>query len=130
MLLFISLCGMATAFGMARVRRAESRAEQAVALLETATRDAQEVMSLRASQEVVGVAQRPRDDVYAQISRTLIDAGIPSGVLRDLTPEGDRPIEGALTGSGPSLRTQSMRISLEPITPAQLGAFLTQWRSH
>lgn len=118
-----------TAAALVRVSRAEARAEGVAGQLTAVTQDAREILALRARQEIVALTQRPREDVYAQISRTLLDAGIASGTLRDLSPEGDRPVEAAGSGASPRLRTQSMRFTLEPITPSQLGAFVQRWRT-
>ena len=84
-------------------------------------KDAQSIIDLRSKQQVVSERKRPERDVIAKVNATLADVGIPNNHFDSLRPESD----GALPDS--MYRRQSVRINLNEITVAELGAFLNQW---
>lgn len=124
----IGLGVFALATGVRRASVAESDADAAQAVLLAVAADAQSVVDLRLRRESTSLTQRPRDDVYAQVTSALRDAGLSPVLLRDLSPEADRPLTSR-SEPGSTLRLQSMRLTLEPVTPAHLGAFLARWQS-
>ena len=83
--------------------------------------DARNIIDLRSKQQVVSERKRPEQDVIAKVNATLADVGIPNNHFDSLRPESD----GALPDS--KYRRQSVRIKLNEITLAELGAFLNQW---
>lgn len=85
------------------------------------TKDAQSIIDLRSKQQVVAERKRPEQDVIAKVNAALADVGIPYKHFDSLRPESD----GALPDS--KYRRQSIRINLNELTVAELGAFLKQW---
>lgn len=83
--------------------------------------ESQKIIQLRSKQQRIAEHKRPEQDVIARVNTTLAEAGIPSECFGGLRPESD----GALPDS--VYRRQSVRISLNELSIAQLGAFLGQW---
>lgn len=112
-----------------QAQRGRSAAEQA--LIQTA-RDARSITELRMQSQTIETRQRPAQDVIAQVNAVLAEVGIPSTHMQSLTPEGDStadpPASSAATG-GPRLRQQSLRLTMQALSPAQIGSFLTHWQS-
>jgi len=111
-----------------RVRAARQRHEAAIAAFEDLRRDASKVIELRASRDVVAWRERPKADVLALVNAALVDAGIPADRLQGIGEGVDSPVTTA-QGSELSLRRQSLAISLERLTPVQIGRFLERWES-
>lgn len=87
---------------------------------------AQRIVDLRGVQERIAEHKRPEQDVIARVSAALAQAGIAPEHFGGLRPESD----AALTGTGHTgiaYRRQSVRVSLNDLSIAQLGAFLSQW---
>ncbi len=119
----IAIACMALIFVSAqRFQSVERRAESAERRLTSVRAMASEITQLRARSERVFLGQRPTEDTIAQINATLASAGLPSNAFRSLDPDADTALEGGY-------RRQSVRLTLEPLTPAQLGDFLIAWES-
>lgn len=104
-------------------RLANARDQQISAQITLANhiKDAKSINDLRSKQQVVSERKRPEQDVIAKVNATLADVGIPSVHFDSLRPESD----GVLPDS--KYRRQSVRINLNELTVAELGAFLNQW---
>jgi hypothetical protein len=84
--------------------------------------------ALRALPPVSGYGSRPGDDVIQLANRVLESAGLPAARLRGVQPEPDRTLTDEKGGSE-GRRLATVRLSLEPLTSQELGAFLAAWRS-
>lgn len=104
-------------------RLANARDQQISAQITLAnlTSNAQSIIDLRSKQQIISISKRPDQDVIAKVNATLSDVGIPSSHFDSLRPESD----GALPDS--KYRRQSVRINLNELTVAELGAFLNLW---
>ena len=83
--------------------------------------EAQQIIQLQSKQQRIAEHKRPEQDVIARVNTTLAEAGIPPERFGGLRPESD----AALPDS--AYRRQSVRISLDELSIAELGAFLGQW---
>lgn len=119
-----SLCVIAVQAN--RVAAARQRHEAAIAAFEQLRRDASEVTELRARRDVVAWRERPKADVLALVNAALVDAGIPTDRLQGIGEGVDAPVTSAQGGES-TLRRQSLAISLERLTPAQIGQLLERW---
>lgn len=103
----------ATEFDQAYAEHAEVAAQSA------------RVTALRALPPVSGYGSRPAEDVIQLANRTLEAATLPPARLRGVQPEPDRAIQDDREGR----RLATARLSLEPLTVPELGAYLAAWRS-
>jgi len=90
---------------------------------------AREVAELRSAQQTVAERKRPDQDVIARVIECLAACGIPSDRFGGLRPEADSAVNEAGAGSGgPSrLRKQSVLVTLNDLTVAEIGALLNHW---
>ena len=133
----VFIMGLA-AFGLAvvigwcgnRLGLASSRLAAADTGLQAIRQDAQEIIDLRSRQQVVNVAERPAQDVIAQVNAVLSQVGIPTSRLKSLMPETDAAMSPSNenTHVGGIYRKQSLRMTLEHLTVQEIGNFLLQWR--
>ncbi|MDP1661042.1 MAG: hypothetical protein Q8L55_03925 [Phycisphaerales bacterium] len=103
----------ATEFELAYAEHAEVAAKSA------------RIATLRALPPVSGYGSRPAEDVIQLANRTLEAATLPAARLRSVQSEMDRAIQDDREGR----RLTTARLSLEPLTVQELGAFLGAWRS-
>jgi hypothetical protein len=112
-----------------QLMRARQHLSDAHAALIQTARDARTIVELRSQSQTIETRQRPAQDVIAQVNAVLADLGITSAHLQSLTPEADAAI-GQGTGGGPTnLRQQSLRLTLQALSPQQIGQFLQQWHA-
>lgn len=117
----LGLAGWRTAVWRdAAAKHARAAAERA-----TITQKSARIAELRARPAVSGFGAKPVDDVMPLANRVLEAAHLPSARLRSVQPEADRAIADDRDG----LRASSVRLTLEPLTVQELGAFLMAWRS-
>jgi len=109
-----------------RVDAARQRHGAAIASLEHLQNDAGKVIELRVRRDLVAWRERPTADVLALVNAALVDAGIPTNRLQGIGEGIDTPLTSAQGGES-SLRRQSMAISLERLTPPQIGLLLEKW---
>jgi len=109
-----------------RVDAARQRHEAAIAAIGQIQRDASKVIELRARRDLVAWRERPTADVLALVNAALVDAGIPTNRLQGIGEGIDTPLTSA-QGGGSSLRRQSLAISFEGLTAAQIGLLLERW---
>ena len=109
-----------------RVDAARQRHGAAIAAIGQIQRDASKVIELRARRDLVAWRERPTADVLALVNAALVDAGIPTNRLQGIGEGIDTPLTSAQGGES-SLRRQSMAISLERLTPPQIGLLLEKW---
>jgi hypothetical protein len=120
-------------YAVRRLAVARAGAKGAQTLLLSTSRDAQELVDLRARRERVALGERPKQDVLAMLTGVLNDAGIPSARLKDLSQESDAAIAtvgtAAAANNGPIYRRQTLAITLEPLGVAELGRALAALRA-
>jgi hypothetical protein len=114
--------------GLSRLAGAQRRAESAAARLTSLAADAQEVLDLRSRHATAAAGRRPPQDLIAQVTATLADAGLPADRLRAVEPQSDAPIRAG-DRAGPPYRRQVMRLTLEPVSLTELGSVLNLWRT-
>lgn len=112
--------------GMRHLDAARSRYKSARESLAQLEQDATEVIRLRAQREMVAWRQRPTTDVLAYVNAALSEAGIPAARLRGIGEGTDTPLTGS-GSEGVPLARQSLTISLEALSSAQIGQFLQHW---
>ena len=104
-----------------RLDEARVQHDSALAAQQRIIDEAQHIIRLQSKQQRIAEHKRPEQDVIARVNTTLAEAGIPTERFGGLRPESD----AALPNS--AYRRQSVRISLNELSIAQLGAFLDQW---
>jgi hypothetical protein len=123
-LVFSALVAVAMVlFGVTRTRLATEHVEARDRALRQAADEAQQILTLRSRAERVSARQRPTEDVIALVNRTLAETGAPSRRLTDLEQESDVVIDAG----PPTLRRQTVRCTLQPVTLDELGRFLALW---
>lgn len=119
---------------LSAVRAARARAELGSALIDlhSAKSDAAELQSLRSKLGSVGQDQNATQDVLGRVTSTLRDSSLSASILKGVNPEGDTAITSPGSSSDPRSqpRLRTVSLSLEPVTPAELGTFLAAWRTH
>jgi hypothetical protein len=129
----VAAIGLAVVLGWCvnRLALASSRLAVAEMGFDSLRRDAQEIIELRSRQQVVNTAERPTQDVIAQVNAVLSEVGIPTNRVKSLTPESDGAINSAkgTAQTGSIYRKQSLRMTLENLTVQEIGNFLLQWRA-
>ena len=98
------------------------------ALIQTA-RDARTIVELRTQSQTIETRQRPPHDVIAQVNAVLSDLGITSTHLQSLTPEADAAVGQSTPADPGNLRQQSLRLTLQALSPQQVGQFLVHWHA-
>jgi hypothetical protein len=88
-----------------------------------------QILSLRRARETVAARERPEQDVLAEVSAVLADAGIPQARFAQLERSPDEPVRGAEGAGRSRYRRQSFQLHLSEITLRDLGAFLERWRA-
>ncbi len=126
LLIAASLCVIAVE--LHRVSVARQQHESAADSLAQSHRDAERVFELRTKRDVIAWRERPKTDVLAIVNAALVDAGIPADRLQGIG-EGVDTAVASPQGAEPVLRRQSLAISLERLTPVQIGRFLERWES-
>ena len=125
--LFVLLIGLAllgSAIAMGRLRSASAASDAAIARLNAARADAEELLALRAQAERIATGHRAPEDVHARLRERLRASGLSTNLIRAYAEEADREI----SGTGPEYRRQSIRFTLSPIELNELGRFLDHWR--
>lgn len=119
--LWLGLLSIFVAISGNRLAIARNQKTSAQTTLANLTRDAQGIIDLRSKQQIVSESKRPEQDVIAKVNATLAEVGIPNNHFDSLRPESDGPLPES------KYRRQSVRINLNELTVAELGAFLNQW---
>jgi hypothetical protein len=125
--LLAASCALGVAVSARRFTNAKEEAQIALQARETVARDADTVLALRQQKARVELQEKPKQDVIAQVNAVLADAGIPSDRFQGLEREADEAVGEATSGS--KTRRQSLRLTLDRLTPSELGAFLGKWRT-
>lgn len=120
------------AFGLASTARhwhdAEARSETACESLELVQGKAREVLALRGRSERVAAAERPKQDIIAQINAILAEVGVRSDALTALEPLSDATL-GRGSESDARYRRQAVSATLERLSVPEIGRFLAEWES-
>ena len=100
--------------------RQQARAARTEVVLKT-----DRLLALRDQPPVSGYGSKPGDDVIQLTGRVMESATIPAARLRSVQPQSDSAVQNDRDGR----RLATVRLSLEPLTVQELGAFLSAWRS-
>ena len=121
-------CSLALAIQAKRMVTASDAATAATSRMLETRQSIRRLESLRRQDERVSLGQRPPQDVIARLRSTMTQAEVdPSrltGVQADSTTSG-RSLPG---GQADRYRTQSVRATLDNVTPAEVGRVLVAWR--
>lgn len=110
-----------------RARAAGKRASEATSNLERMRADIEELQRLRARRPAISAGKRPQPNVYAHLTDALVEAGVPTQSLKEVSPGEDASVK--VEGAAGNYRRQSMRVTLEAVTLPQTGRFFDVWRS-
>ena len=80
--------------------------------------DATRVRDLRQQARGLASARRPEADLVARVQRALTAGGIPVQAFSGVQPRADQPLAGL------PVRIQSVAVTFQGLTPAELGAWL------
>lgn len=129
-IIFLGIIAIACAIvvGVQAWRATDSASRQTAAKtrLSEVTGQVTRIAQLRDKSATAEVGARPREDLLSRASAVLADAGLPTARLTDLTPQADTPLP-AVPGR-PQYHRQTVRLTLSPVTPRELGEFLDRWR--
>lgn len=118
------LCMALAAVTAWRSSSASAQAESARVRTGAVAQRLAEIAELRGAQATALVSSRPTESVSAAVRSSLSAASLGDGVLRSISPSGDETVPG----EGSVYRRQHIAVTLAPLTPAQLGAFLAAWQ--
>lgn len=122
------VCVLAVTIQFRRMAAASNAATAATSRVLETRQSIRRLESLRQQDERVSLGQRPPQDVIARLRSTMteadVDPGRLTGVQADSTTSG-RSLPG---GQADRYRTQSVRATLEGVTPAEIGRVLVAWR--
>lgn len=127
--ILLAATSLTLAISATRLRRAENLADAAIRSIDLAAADAQHVLDLQSRSARLGASKRPEQDLIAQVSETLAQAGIASDTLKTLAQQSDVQLNAQQTESQLPYRRQTIRFTLASIEPTQLGAFLEAWNA-
>jgi hypothetical protein len=101
-----------------------ARADANVAFhqLSVASADAREVAAIRAAAPPQSRRHRPPSGLATHVADVVSKSGLPQSALQNLSPE----TESGVGATG--LRKETAKLTLEPLTLAELGRFLQEWR--
>lgn len=129
--LIACVAALAVAFSAVRASRARAELDSALVALNTAKSDVQELGSLRSRLGSISPDSNAIQDVLGRVANALGDAGLPASALKSVVPEGDVPLAAPGNASDPRVqpKLRTVSLTLEPITPGEIGTFLSAWRS-
>jgi hypothetical protein len=101
-----------------------ARAEASVSLrqLSIVSADAREIAAIRAAAPPESRRHRPPATLATHIADVVSKSGLPQSALQNLSPETESGVGSA------GLRKETAKLTLEPLTLAELGCFLQEWR--
>jgi hypothetical protein len=123
----LAACVLAATVSARRCLNAKEAADTAIEAKQSVERNAATILALRQQKARVELRERPKQDVIAQVNAVLAEAGIGSDRFQGLEREGDEAV-GDIT-SATRTRRQSLRLTLDRLSPTDLGAFLGKWRA-
>ncbi len=127
-LLLVLLAAVAVAvvgWRLLLLRAVAGEREQARAAHTEVVLKVERLLALRDQPPVSGYGSKPGDDVIQLTGRVMESATIPAARLRSVQPQSDSAMQNDRDGR----RLATVRLSLEPLTVQELGAFLSAWRS-
>ncbi len=122
-----------SALGLIRYQQSIKRAHSSQETLDVLLSEAAEVLYLRDQVEHIAWQKKPDADLLALLNEVLIQANIPSRKLAGISAQSDTAVTSANTNNTTSiknLRKQMMTITLNALTPGELGQFMAAWRLH
>jgi hypothetical protein len=130
-LVTIGLCLLITLGAVRSLNTTRQEHQQLTRQLQTTIDQGREIHRLRGQSQQVALRERPTEDVLAQVHLVLAEAGLPGQVFRSLSPQSTGTSPSSSTPSdGVQLREQVMRLTLQDLTPADVGRYLTEWKRH
>ena len=115
---------LVVAVGAGSSRTARARARESRARFAQVIADAERVIVLRASEQTVAAGEQPRQDVFRRVNDAIAACALSHVRVQSVSPAGDHALDDADTAR----RVQTVRIELESIAIADLGALLDRWR--
>ena len=85
--------------------------------------DAARVRDLRQQARGLASSRRPEADLVARVQRALTVGGIPLQAFSGVQPRADQPVAGL------PVRIQSVAVTFQGLTPAELGSWLHAFTS-
>jgi hypothetical protein len=130
-LVTIGLCLLITLGAVRSLKATRQEHQQLTRQLQTTIDQGREIHRLRGQSQQVALRERPTEDVLAQVHLVLAEAGLPGQVFRSLSPQTAGAALSSPTSPGSTpLREQVMRLTLQDLTPADVGRYLTEWKRH
>ncbi len=124
--LVIAAASLAGAVAWNRLSTAIQAADNARRDYLSVERDGREVIRLREERATASLGEPPQDDLVARLGQIASESGLSRGMVRNVERVSDRSI-GETRGER-GFRRRDVRVTLEPVGPADLGRFLEQWR--
>lgn len=128
--LALSFCLLLVAVG--RYRISVEMLRSAADHLESVTSQVGELNQLRSHEETVSWTKRPTQPLLSDINAALVEAGIPSDRLRQLSEDGTTNLSSGGSSTAPSssrkLQQQVVTVSLDAIDLPRAGSFLAGWQ--
>jgi len=121
--LILALCVAMLAVQAARLGRADRHTEESQARLIDLERDTAELERLRNARVTALASEPPSDDLLTRVRGVMNTAGLSDGLFQGLRRVGERE---SRNGTRVYI-TRSERLSLDPLTPREIGAFLDGW---
>ncbi len=109
----------------ARYMNARGEAAVTAAQWEIVADQARELVTLRSEAPPESRRPRPAPGIAARLAGVVAAAGLPQGVLQNVTPEQESAVNG---GKGAAYRRLAVRLTMDPVTLPELGRFFAQWR--
>lgn len=101
--------------------RAQAESAEARLELKAVSRQACEIVRLRAASETMALPERSSTPLATKVSAAMERCGFQPGTLQSLSPE-------SVTDGGSGCIRQRATLTLAGLSLAQLGAFLGEWR--
>ncbi|HKX46133.1 MAG TPA: hypothetical protein VJP77_05485 [Planctomycetota bacterium] len=89
--------------------------------------DAATLERLRAERPTREVAESASQDLIARVRAALVQAGIPTDRLAELSPEPAVAVGAPGEPGGAALQRQSVRVHLSQVAPRDVGRLLAAW---
>lgn len=121
-------CGLTLAIQAKRLSSAEAETASARGRLLETHQNIDRLESLRRQDERVSLGQKPPQDVITRLRATMATAGVDAGRLIGVQADASASARTTLGGRADRFHTQSVRATLEGVTPIEVGRVLVAWR--
>lgn len=101
--------------------------------LSSVTSQVGELNQLRSQAETVSWSKRPTQSLLADVNAALVEAGIPTDRLQQLSEDGTTNLTSGSNSTSQSanlrLQQQAVTVSLDGVDLPRVGSFLTGWQA-